>query len=182
MTTTKERIAARLEQAFSENGFAELGIADLRAAADVSLRTLYKHFPSRDAMVVEALEHRHRRYLAHVFDNLPEDGAARLEAIFARIGSWMESNSPAGCIFQNALAAQPHRQELKALLVRHKEEMGRLLAESLGLPDCEAEMRQIHEGAIQSWIFQGKEAFAIARSLTASLLRSHRHALSSGRA
>ncbi|MEF1262780.1 TetR/AcrR family transcriptional regulator, partial [Vibrio harveyi] len=38
----KEQIAANLEQAFSELGFAEPSVAQLKAACGVSLRTLYK--------------------------------------------------------------------------------------------------------------------------------------------
>ncbi|WP_367180608.1 TetR family transcriptional regulator [uncultured Ruegeria sp.] len=43
-------------------GFAGPGVEALRAGADVSLRTLYKYFPSREAMVVGALRHRDRVY------------------------------------------------------------------------------------------------------------------------
>ena len=42
MTDTKTKIAAGLEQAFAARGFAEPSVEDLRDAAGVSLRTLYK--------------------------------------------------------------------------------------------------------------------------------------------
>ena len=55
MATRKEKIAGDLDRQFAEMGFAEQGVEALRAGADVSLRTLYKYFPSREAMVVGAL-------------------------------------------------------------------------------------------------------------------------------
>ncbi|MHA6804737.1 hypothetical protein [Salinifilum ghardaiensis] len=48
MTDTRERIASDLERSFAERGFAEQGVGDLRAEADVSLRTLYEYSSSRE--------------------------------------------------------------------------------------------------------------------------------------
>ena len=59
----KDKIAAGLERTFAKHGFAETDIETLRAGADVSLRTLYKYFPTREERMLAALEHRHRRYL-----------------------------------------------------------------------------------------------------------------------
>ena len=45
MTDTMRRIAGGLERAFAADGFAEPSVEDLRDAAGVSLRTLYKYAP-----------------------------------------------------------------------------------------------------------------------------------------
>ncbi|WP_280322004.1 TetR/AcrR family transcriptional regulator [Sulfitobacter faviae] len=45
MTDTKSKIAAGLERAFATRGFADPSVEDLRDAAGVSLRTLYKYTP-----------------------------------------------------------------------------------------------------------------------------------------
>lgn len=71
MLTTKKQIASRLEQAFNTRGFAEPSVADLKEAAGVSLRTLYRYFPSKDAMVNWALDYRHARYLAFLAKDEP---------------------------------------------------------------------------------------------------------------
>jgi AcrR family transcriptional regulator len=52
MTSTKEQIAYRLEQAFNTHGFAELSVATLQKVVGASLRTLYRYFPSKQAMVI----------------------------------------------------------------------------------------------------------------------------------
>ena len=59
----KEKIAADLESAFSKLGFAQPSVAQLKTACNVSLRTLYKHYPSKEAMIISALEYRHKRYM-----------------------------------------------------------------------------------------------------------------------
>jgi len=172
MVETQERIAAGLELAFAEQGFTEPSVPDLRDASGVSLRTLYRHFPSREDMIVGALEHRHRRYLAFLFDDQPDGAEARLAAIFDRIREWMRTNSPKGCLFQNAVAAHPHNARLRRLLVSHKREVGARLAAAVGLPQEADAMRQIHEGVIASWAVQGEEAVAIGRRLCALVLES----------
>ena len=93
MTDTQSKIAAGLERAFAARGFAEPSVEDLRDAAGVSLRTLYKYTPSRAEMVLAALENRQQRYLALVFDDLPQAPADALEAILARVGQWMETET-----------------------------------------------------------------------------------------
>ena len=78
----REQIAASLEVAFSQQGFAEPSVAQLKTACNVSLRTLYKHFPSKEAMIVGALEHRHHRYLNFLLENVPAGGLESMLDIF----------------------------------------------------------------------------------------------------
>ena len=103
----KEQIAANLEQAFSELGFAEPSVAQLKAACGVSLRTLYKHYPSKEEMIVAALEHRHQRYLNFLLDNSPQTGLEATQHIFSKLKQWMEDYAPHGCMSMNAVAAFP---------------------------------------------------------------------------
>ena len=83
MTDMMSKISAGLERAFANRGFAEPSVEDLRDAAGVSLRTLYKYTPSRAEMVLAALENRHQRYLARVFDDLPEAAEPRSQPLRA---------------------------------------------------------------------------------------------------
>lgn len=56
MLDIQNQIDAGLERAFAKHGFAEPNIETLRKATGVSLRTLYKYVPSRDVMILRALE------------------------------------------------------------------------------------------------------------------------------
>lgn len=171
MKDTQEKIAAGLEQAFAAEGFAESGVDQLRDATQVSLRTLYKYCPSREDMVLMALEHRHERYLDHLFRDLPEAPEKALEDIFARIGAWMRTNAAQGCLFHAAVAAQPHSVALRQMLERHKAEVAERLAKAMGLSACRDELMLLHEGLTQSWSFMGEAAVDHAKTLAVSLLK-----------
>ncbi|MFC6641239.1 TetR/AcrR family transcriptional regulator [Sulfitobacter profundi] len=156
MTDTQSKIAAGLERAFAARGFAEPSVEDLRDAAGVSLRTLYKYTPSRAEMVLAALENRQQRYLALVFDDLPQAPADALEAILARVGQWMETETSHGCLFHAAVAADPGSDSLRALLTRHKAEVAAKAAAATNLAGAETALLLIIEGLTQTWPLRGR--------------------------
>lgn len=169
MNATEIKIAAGLEQAFARHGFAEPSVEALRDAAGVSLRTLYKYTPSRDMMVRSALEYRHQRYIAHVFDALPEDCALALTEIIKRVGGWMQQEATHGCLFHAAVASAPHDPELRALLQRHKAEVADRAVTVTGLTGREVDLTLIIEGLTQSWPLYREAAVDSAQRLGQTL-------------
>ncbi|MET1413683.1 TetR/AcrR family transcriptional regulator [Roseibium sp. HPY-6] len=170
MTDTKARIAAGLERAFAENGFSEPNIDSLREAAGVSLRTLYKYMPSREEMVLSALEHRHRRYMQFVFDDLPGDGPTVLHLVLDRIAQWMSKEASHGCLFHAAVASAPRDERLRALLAKHKNEVAEKTSEVSGLQEHQGEVALIVEGLMQAWPLYGENATRSAKNLCDTLL------------
>lgn len=170
----QERIAEGLERAFVRRGFAEPSVGDLRAEAGVSLRTLYRHCPSRDAMVLAALEHRHRRYLDTVLADLPGPGLPVLDTVFERVGDWMQAEASHGCLFHAAVAASPDSAALRELLARHKREVADRVAEAAAIPDRTAEITLLLEGLTQSWPLNRDAAVAGAQRLAALLIKDVR--------
>lgn len=169
MNKTQEKIAAGLEQAFAAHGFTELGVDGLRDAAQVSLRTLYKYCPSKVDMIIMALEHRHARYLTHLFEDLPTHNQQVLDEIFDRVGRWMRENNSQGCLFHNAVVSHPNSEPIRRLLERHKTEVADKLAESTNLVAMREPLLLIHEGIVQSWSVLGGRAISSARILVTSL-------------
>lgn len=169
MVDTKTKIAAGLERAFAQNGFASPSVGDLRDAAGVSLRTLYKYAPSREEMVYAALEHRHQRYLDKVFAGLPTDPEVALTRIFERVGDWMRTETTRSCLFHAAVAAAPQDTRLIALLQEHKDEVARLAVKAAGLPGREVELMLILEGLTQTWPLHGAKAVTSAARLGQAL-------------
>lgn len=169
MESMKTKIAQRLERAFAEKGFAEPGVDDLRAASEVSLRTLYKYFPSRAEMVVAALDNRHTRYTAFLFADLPEAPEAALDLVFERVGAWMRANAPTGCMFHGAVAAHPGDPALAEMLDRHKRDIAARLAKAACLPGREDKLLLLHEGLTQSFAVLGERAVASAKAMARSL-------------
>ncbi|NDW02841.1 TetR/AcrR family transcriptional regulator [Jiella pacifica] len=168
--STKTAIVTGLEQTFVRQGFAKPGVDELRAAAGVSLRTLYKYYPSRDAMILGALEHRHGRYVERLLDGLPADPKEALDAVLERVAGWMREEAGHGCLFHGAVAAMPESDALRELLERHKGEIARRMAAAVGLSGNEAELTLILEGLTQSWALNGEDALRAAKRLAGCLV------------
>jgi AcrR family transcriptional regulator len=169
MTEMMTKIAAGLESAFASQGFAEPSVEDLRDAAGVSLRTLYKYTPSRSKMVLAALEHRHQRYLSRVFDNLPDEPLLALDAVIERVGNWMASEASHGCLFHAAVAAAPTNEALRVALKRHKAEVATRATVATGLEGCETEVLLILEGLTQTWPLHGDAAIDASKRLARAI-------------
>lgn len=165
MTDMMSKISEGLERAFAKRGFAEPSVEDLRDAAGVSLRTLYKYTPSRAEMVLAALENRHQRYLARIFDNLPKEPEKALDTILSRIGNWMETETSHGCLFHAAVAADPGSLPLHALLERHKSEVATQAAEAIDLRGADTALLLIIEGLTQAWPLRGAAAVEAAKRM-----------------
>ena len=167
------QIAARLEACFVENGFQEPGVDALRDAAGVSLRTLYKYYPSREAMIIGALEHRHDRYLTFIQEGVPSSGKEAVEHFFNRIEEWMKQECGICCLFLNALAAHPSNDEIRKTVARHKDETRKLMAQLSGRPDLADQLFLLHEGATAAWTLMQGDAVNSARDSAIRLLEGN---------
>ena len=173
MTDVQNRIDAGLERAFAKHGFAAPNIETLREATGVSLRTLYKYVPSRERMILRALEYRHRRYMAHVFSEPDKGDQTPLETIVDRVAHWMKAEATHGCLFHAAVASSPQDERLRALLDRHKAEMADRAASASSLQGQESEISVIIEGLMQSWPLRGDRSVRAAKALCVLLSGVH---------
>lgn len=165
-TKTSQRIARDIERSFAEQGFAEQGVEALRAEADVSLRTLYKYFPSREAMIIGALEYRDRTYLGWL-EGGPDSGIEHVLHPLNRLGDWLGEVANTGCLFSNALSDYPESEAISVIVHAHKE---RLAAEFLNRldrvrPDRDnqtlaEELFMLHEGMTQNAQLWGRKRVA----------------------
>lgn len=171
MNETQEKISSGLERAFASKGFAEPSVEDLKEAAGVSLRTLYKYTPSRDDMIYAALDHRQKRYIERIFKDLPANGEETLSTIIDRAAEWMKTEASHGCLFHAAVAAAPDDKRLRALLLDHKAEVAHRIAEVTGLRGREADLTLLLEGLTQSRPLHGSVAVESAKRLAGSLFQ-----------
>ena len=91
---------------FKRVGFHATGIDRIIAEADVAKMTMYRHFPSKDDLMVEVLAYRAARFDRHL-DRLAEQAATpeqKIGTIFDWYGRWFESADFHGCLFAHALA------------------------------------------------------------------------------
>jgi AcrR family transcriptional regulator len=91
---------------FKRAGFHATGIDRIIAEANVAKMTMYRHFPSKDGLIVEVLNYRAKRF-DHQLDGLvekPMSPERKLETIFGWYKGWFRSPEFHGCLFAHALA------------------------------------------------------------------------------
>lgn len=159
----RERILRAAAELFARDGIHATGIARLTEVAHVSTRTLYQHFPSKDAIVAAYL----RRFIAETpppavaqlaRDDL--DPRARLLALFLEPAT-RPDGVVRGCPFHNAaVEAAGTMPKVTELVEQHKRAFTQRLAEvaaEAGARDPETLAPQI------ALLFEG------ARALSTSL-------------
>lgn len=108
---------------FATGGYHAVGIDRVLAEAGVAKKTLYAHFPSKNALIAEVLRERDRRFRASLAAFVDRQSAPldRLAAVFAWHRQWFEEPGFAGCMFLN-VAAEFHGEvaELQLLAREHK--------------------------------------------------------------
>lgn len=103
-----ERILGVAGRLFYANGIHATGIDRVIAEAGIAKMSLYKHFRSKDALVLAFLARRDERWcgwLAARVDALAARARrpdARILAIFDALGEWFASRDFRGCAFINA--------------------------------------------------------------------------------
>ncbi|WP_368187935.1 TetR/AcrR family transcriptional regulator [Aestuariibius sp. HNIBRBA575] len=159
------KIAGGLERAFAAHGFAAPSVEDLRDAAGVSLRTLYKYAPSRDAMIRMALEHRHQRYLIQIFGAASGSSQQGVNETLDRVADWMRTEASHGCLFHAAVASAPDDPCLRKLLEQHKTEVSKMAVARAGTDINANDLLVIIEGLTQAWPLSKDAALSSAKRL-----------------
>lgn len=167
-SSPRERILDAASAAFYRRGIRAVGVDGVIADAGVAKATLYRHFPSKDALVQAFLERRDRRWRAwfeEAVDRLAPDPAARPLAVFDALGEWFASDDFRGCAFINAAVeitdpAHPARAAVRDHEERLAEHLLNLCREA-GLDDPEgasAALFLLVEGAIVCALVEGTDA------------------------
>jgi AcrR family transcriptional regulator len=118
----RNEIIAGAAHIFEAEGFRGVGIDRVIAPSGASTRTLYKHFGSRDGLVIAVLEARHRRFM----DQLSEWEALDVDpvgSLFDALASWMDVHGARGCMLLRARSEYSEAsQEIVLLVSRQKHE------------------------------------------------------------
>jgi AcrR family transcriptional regulator len=103
----RERILDTAYDLFSRQGIRAVGIDKIIATSGVAKMSLYRHFASKDALVLAFLQEREKRWtmewLHAEVTRRGDDGASRLLAIFEVFDEWFQEPDFEGCSFINVL-------------------------------------------------------------------------------
>jgi len=101
--SARERILRTAHDLFYQNGVRATGIDRIIAESGVAKLTFYRHFPSKNALILAYLEDRHSRWMAWFIDAVTRYGGGP-EAILPAIAEWMHDPSFRGCAFLNSVS------------------------------------------------------------------------------
>jgi AcrR family transcriptional regulator len=152
MLSARERILDTAYDLFSHHGIRAVGVDRIIATSGVAKMSLYRHFHSKEALVLAFLQEREKRWtmewLHAEVSSRAEDGAGRMLAIFDVFDEWFQQPDFEGCSFINVLLEfseleHPVRQATAGHLATIRG-LVREFAEQAGVEDPEAVACQWH--------------------------------------
>jgi AcrR family transcriptional regulator len=142
----RERILDAAYELFSNRGIRAVGTEEVLARAEVAKSTLYRHFPSKDELVLAFLQRREQRWTRDFVEaearrrgSTPRE---RLLAIFDVFDDWFHRDDFEGCSFINVLLEVGDLDSplgmASAAHLRYVRSVVRTLAEEAGVQDSES--------------------------------------------
>jgi len=103
----RRRLLDTATRLFYNNGIHSVGIDRIIAEAGVAKATFYKHFPSKDDLVLAYIEEQDRLGRAAIASLPQEEPREMIAAIMGRISDAVTGGGWRGCPFLNAAAEYP---------------------------------------------------------------------------
>jgi AcrR family transcriptional regulator len=179
----RERLLDTAYELFSRRGIRGVGIEEVIERAGVAKATLYRHFPSKDALVLAFLELREQHWtrdLLEVQTGAHASPRERLLAIFDVLDERIHSEDFDAYLFFNALLEMGADHPAGRASVRHVENIRsivRQLADEAELRDPDAFARSWHilmKGSIVAAAEGDLDAAQRAKAMGRSLIDRHR--------
>lgn len=182
---TRQRLIDTAVRRFYRDGFRNVGIDQILNDVGISKTAFYKHFESKEDLMLAALEDQNRSIQQRFRQMVQERGGpsahGQLWALFDVVEHLIESDDFHGCIFVNVSMEFPLQHEpAHQAAARSKEAIEALvfeLAASAGAADARAvaqELCLIMEGVYVTRQVTGRaDAIAIARRLAERVLAGH---------
>lgn len=124
----RERILWTACALFYRDGVRATGIDRVIAEAGVTKVTFYRHFPSKNDLVLAFLADRHTRWMAW-FDAALQRHGNTPAALVPALAEWLEDADFRGCAFLNTSAELGGSlAEVNALTRQHKDDVARRIA------------------------------------------------------
>jgi len=124
----RERILTTAHQLFYRDGIRATGIDSVIERAQVTKVTFYRHFKSKNDLIVAYLGYRHERWMGWFTAALQRHGGT-LQALVPTMAEWFRSPEYRGCAFINGVSEiAPALPEVTEITRRHKADMRKAIA------------------------------------------------------
>jgi AcrR family transcriptional regulator len=184
--SARQRIVDTAYELFSRRGVRAVGVDEVIERAGVAKATLYRHFPSKDDLVVAFLEQRERRWTRDWVEREARrrgtDPEGQLLAIFDAFDEWFRRDDFEACSFINVLLELGPQHPAGDASVRHLENIRSLVRElaiEAGLRDPATFAHSWHilmKGSIVSASEGDVDAARHAQAMARLLIAEHRAA------
>ncbi|WOA31838.1 TetR/AcrR family transcriptional regulator [Alloalcanivorax xenomutans] len=151
----RAKLLAVTEQLIYSGGIHATGMDRIVRESGVARKSIYRYFPTKEALVAEALRERDERWMRWLISECETapPGPPRLQRIFDALTGWFARDDFNGCAFINAageVAAGPIHDVARAHKQRLRDYLRSVLAEC-GVTDVEtasADLLILLDGAI----------------------------------
>jgi AcrR family transcriptional regulator len=180
----RQRILDTAYDLFARRGIRDVGIDEVVAQARVAKATLYRHFRTKDELVIAFLQQREQLWTKGFVEaearrrgTTPE---GRLLAIFDVFHDWFQRDDFEACSFINVLLEMGAANPAGKACIDHLEnirDVVRTLADEAGLRDVDGFARSWHilmKGSIVSAAEGDTHAAERAQGLARLLIQAHR--------
>jgi len=171
---------------FNRLGYHQCGVDEIMHRSGVSKTTLYKHFPTKEHLILEVMRRRSEAFFAEISDRLEAHRAAvpdaaqhsRIEVIFDIVDEWISGGDFFGCNFVRAAAEYGDRDDpIHRHAAHHKHRLQQVFADLLcdlpqALQNSAAEqVMLVLDGAITTAQVRGRtDVIDVARKMVSLLL------------
>lgn len=184
-STTRERLTQAAVKRFYRDGFRNVGLDQVIADVGISKTAFYKHFESKDDLMLAVLEAKNEWLQQLLREMLPSCDAPtpadRLRRLFDVVQQFIDSDDFQGCIFVNVamefplphepahLAAAQHKRAIEAIVSELAEQAGAANPTALAQELC-----MVMEGAyVTRQVTGDPQTIAIARRVADRVIAAH---------
>ncbi|WP_144114150.1 TetR/AcrR family transcriptional regulator [Paraburkholderia sp. BCC1886] len=177
----RDHILDTAAKLFYRHGLRAVGVDRIIEEAGIAKATLYKHFRTKETLIVAYLASRHRFALdamTFAVESAGTDLVARASAPF----NWLQSRVSddfRGCAFLLAVAEHENSPEIRAVAVQHKDAVRDLFASAVaGLGraaarDMARQLALLYDGALAAVIVRrNDDGVVLARKCAAALVKA----------
>ena len=148
MQPRKQHLIDTALELFNQHGYHATGIDLILAQSKVSKATLYKHFRSKEELILAALQQRHEQVFTAIQNKIEQANEAEdsgILAIFDNLDEWINSETFWGCNFINVsgeyadachpiyIFAAQHKQSIVELIKTQLKDKNEDKAEQIAL-------------------------------------------------
>lgn len=134
-SNAKQKILFAAHDLFYSKGIRATGIDLVIAQAKVTKTTFYRHFPSKNRLILAYLDYRHQIWFDW-FEHHIQSNPSLIEGIGCALSEWFTQDDFRGCAFINSLSEiATELPEVKTKVSQHKRDVVCMIMQKLPSPE-----------------------------------------------